>query len=138
MDVTPSLIARIRIGLHGLLMLALLLCLGTAQLHAQSDLGSTRGTVKDESGAAVPGASIEVTSVDSGQVRTAVSDAQGNFSVLSLERGSYKAKATMAGFEQETVSFDLQVSQVKALDFQLKIGAASQSIEVTSAAPLVD
>ena len=138
MRTTQSVSPTFRLCRPLLLMLGLVLCLGTGRLFAQSDLGSIRGTVQDESGAAIPGASVEITSVDSGQVRTAVSDAQGNFSVLSLERGSYKAKATMAGFEAETVSFDLQVSQVKPLDFQLKIGVASQSIEVTSAAPLVD
>ena len=44
-----------------LLMLGLVLCLGTGRLFAQSDLGSIRGTVQDESGAAIPGASIEIT-----------------------------------------------------------------------------
>ena len=118
--------------------LAALLCLAAPCLFAQSDLGSIRGTVQDNTGAALPGTSIDVSSNDNGQTRTVVSDAQGNFSVLSLERGSYKATATAAGFQQETVTFDLQVSQVKSINFQLKVGASSQTIEVTSAAPLVD
>jgi outer membrane receptor protein involved in Fe transport len=127
-----------RPGFVVLAIVTMLLSLAAPSIFAQSDLASIRGTVQDNSGAAVPGASIEITSVDSGATRTTVSDDQGNFSVLSLERGAYKAKATATGFEQETVSFDLQVSQVKALDFALKVGAASISVEVTSAAPLVD
>jgi len=119
-------------------ILAALLFLTVPGLFAQSDLGSIRGTVQDNTGAALPGTSIEVLSNDTGQARTVVSDGQGNFSVLSLPRGSYKATATAAGFQQETVTFDLQVSQVKAINFELKIGAASQTVEVTSAAPLVD
>ncbi len=121
-----------------LALVTMLLTLTAPSLVAQSDLGSIRGTVADATGAVVPGATILVTSTDTGQTRTVTSDAAGNFSVLSLERGAYKANISAGGFEQETVTFDLQVSQVKSINFVLKIGAASNTVEVTSAAPLVD
>ena len=108
------------------------------RLLAQSDLGSIRGTVQDQTGAAITGATIQITNTDTATTRTAVSDAQGGFSVLSLVRGAYKAQVAAKGFEQETVSFDIQVSQVKAINFALKLGASSETVEVTSAAPLVD
>jgi hypothetical protein len=107
-------------------------------LNAQTDTGRVLGTVVDPSGAAVPGAAISLTNTGTGAVSSAVSDAQGAFSVLSLVRGAYRAKVVASGFEQETVNFDLQVSQVKSLNFVLKLGAASETVEVTSAAPLVD
>jgi outer membrane receptor protein involved in Fe transport len=120
-----------------LLVLALSLTV-ISSLSAQTDTGRVLGTVVDPSGAAVPGAAISITNIDTGVVNSTVSDSQGNFSVLSLVRGAYKAKAAAPGFEQETVSFDLQVSQVKSINFVLKLGAASESVEVNSAAPLVD
>lgn len=120
-----------------LLVLALSLT-GISSLSAQTDTGRVLGTVVDPTGAVVPGAAISITNTDTGTVNSAVTDAQGAFSVLSLVRGAYQAKAAASGFEQETVTFDLQVSQVKSINFVLKLGASSESIEVSSAAPLVD
>jgi len=108
------------------------------QLNAQTDTGRIQGSVLDSTGAAVPGATITLTNNDSGAISNAVSDAQGNWEVLSLVRGSYKTQVAASGFSQETVSFDLQVSQVKSINFVLKLGAATETVEVTSAAPLVE
>jgi hypothetical protein len=120
-------------------LLALVLALaGSSSLRAQTDTGRVQGTVVDPTGAAIPGATITITNTDSGTVSSAISDSQGNFSVLSLQRGAYQAKVAVNGFQQETVNFDLQVSQVKPINFVLKVGASSESVEVTSAAPLVD
>jgi len=96
------------------------------------------GTVVDPSGAVVPGVAITLTNTGTGAVNTTTSDVQGNFLVLSLVRGNYTAKAVAKGFEQETVSFELQVSQVKSINFVLKLGASTETVEVTSAAPLLD
>ena len=120
-------------------LLALVIALaGNSSLRAQTDTGRVQGTVVDPTGAAISGATITLTNTDSGAVKSATSDSQGNFSALSLQRGAYQAKVSVNGFEQETVNFDLQVSQVKAINFKLKLGASTESIEVTSAAPLVD
>jgi hypothetical protein len=116
----------------------LLALVSLPQLIAQTDTGRVTGTVVDPSGAAVPGATVTITSVDSNAVSAAVTDDSGNFSVLSLVRGNYKASVVANGFEQETVTFELQVSQVKSLAFQLKLGASTETVEVSSAAPLVD
>jgi hypothetical protein len=111
---------------------------GVVQLNAQSDSGRIQGTVVDPTGAAIPGATITVTNVETGSVKSTVSDGQGSFSFLSLVRGSYSARVQANGFEKETVNFDLQVSQVKVLNFPLKPGGSNETVEVTSAAPLVD
>lgn len=119
-------------------IMAFLLSLTLPQLFAQSDLGSIRGSVQDQTGAAIAGAVVTVTNNQTGATRTVTSDGQGDFSVLSLVRGTYTAKVLAKGFEQETVTFDLQVSQVKALDYVLKPGASTETVTVSSAAPLVD
>ena len=139
MQALPTKPNRLRFRfLSSSLFAAILLCLGIGQAFAQSDLGSIRGTVKDDSGAVIPGAAITITSLETSQTRQTTSDSAGDFSVLSLTRGNYKATATLTGFQQETVTFELQVSQVKGLDFVLKVGSQSQTVEVSAAAPLVD
>jgi len=120
-------------------LLAIVLFLaGATHLSAQTDTGRVQGTVADPTGAVVPGATVSIINRETGSVKSVVSDGQGNFSVLSLVRGAYQAKVAVSGFQQETVNFDLQVSQVKSLNFVLKLGASSTVVEVSSAAPLVE
>jgi outer membrane receptor protein involved in Fe transport len=138
---TQSTLGRLLRRLHRTalsLSILFLSMLGGSRLSAQTDTGRVQGTVLDATGAAIPGATITLTNTDSGGVSSAVSDAQGNWAVLSLVRGSYKAAVVATGFSQETVNFDIQVSQVKSVNFVLKPGAATESVEVTSAAPLVE
>ena len=111
---------------------------GGVRLAAQTDTGRVQGSVVDPSGAVVPGANITITNIDTGAISTTVSDGIGNFSVLSLPRGNYKGEAAEKGFSTQTVNFEIQVSQVKSLDFVLTPGASTETVEVTSAAPLVD
>lgn len=131
-----ALLGRSRI--YVVAVLAFLLSLTLPQLQAQSDSGSIRGNVQDQTGAVVPSATITITNTGTGAVRTVTSDAQGDFSVPSLVRGIYTASISAGGFEKQTVSFDLQVSQVKGLNFVLAPGSSNETVTVTSAAPLVE
>ena len=108
------------------------------RLLAQSDMGSIRGQVQDQTGAAISTASIQVTSVDNGLTRTVAADGTGGFSFEALPRGNYKAKVTAAGFETVVQPFVLQVSQVVNLVFKMKPGQVSESVMVTDASPIVD
>jgi hypothetical protein len=120
-------------------LLAFVLCLtGIARLSAQTDSGRVLGTVVDTTGAVIPGATITITNTGTGATQSTTSDGQGAFSMLSLIRGSYKASAAASGFQSTAVSFELQVSQVKSINFVMTVGSSSQTVEVTSAAPLVD
>jgi len=116
----------------------LLSCLTAARLSAQSDLASIRGTVQDQTGAAIRGASIQLTGVDTGLSRSAVADAAGSFEFEALPRGNYKAAVTPAGFQTAVQPFVLQVSQVTSLAFKLKPGSVKEEVTVTDAAPIVD
>ncbi|MHB1023835.1 MAG: TonB-dependent receptor [Acidobacteriaceae bacterium] len=123
----------------GALGLLLLVTFGLLiQAQAQSDTGRIQGSVTDQQNAAIRGAAITVTNVNTGAVFHATSDGAGNFSVLSLVRGKYKADVTAQGFESQSVTFQLDVSQVQAVNFTLKVGAATTTVEVSSAAPLVN
>ena len=109
-----------------------------ARLFAQSDLASIRGTVQDQTGAAIHDATIQLVNLDTGLAQAAVSDATGNFHFEAVVRGNYKATVTADHFANEAQTFTLNVSQVQALNFQLKPGSASTTIEVTDAAPIID
>ena len=107
-------------------------------MTAQTDTGRVEGTVKDQADAVVPGAIVSITNTATGAVYKATSDTSGNFSVPVLPRGSYQAAVAATGFEVQTANFELTVSQVQSLNFKLKVGAASTTVEVTGAAPLVE
>jgi len=107
-------------------------------LRAQSDTGSIIGTVTDSSGAAVSGATITVINVATNRAVSVESLADGSYSVNALPIGNYKAMATRQAFEVEATTFSLQISEVKQLNFTLKVGSASETVQVTGAAPLVD
>lgn len=115
---------------------ALLLC-GFNRAAAQTDTSRIQGSVTDQTGAALPGATVTLTNLDTADVRTVTSDGAGNFAFAALVRGHYKATVTASGFSSEDQFLTLTVSQVQPLNFQLKPGAVSQSITVTDAAPMV-
>jgi len=118
-------------------LLCLLFSAGT-HLLAQTDTGRIQGSVADQTGALIPGATITVTNTDTNAVQAAVSDGSGSFSIAALQRGNYKAEVKAQGFASQTQNFILAVSQVQALNFKLSAGAADTVVDVTSAAPLVD
>ena len=117
---------------------ALLLFLIVPRAFAQSDLGSIRGSVQDQTGAAIPGATIQLHSTDTGATQTAVADGVGNFHFEALVRGNYQATISANGFETQTQGLTLDVSQILALNFKLNPGAATTTVTVTDAAPIVD
>jgi hypothetical protein len=119
-------------------LMALLVGLTAPSLWAQTDTGSVRGTVADQTGAALPGAGVELVDTDNGFKQDAVTDTTGNFHFEAVVRGNYKITVNASGFESAAQSFPLNVSQVLALNFQLKPGSTSTTVTVTSAAPIVD
>ena len=122
-----------------LIVLALLLSsMGLPRLFAQSDLASIRGSVQDQSGAVIPGISVHLSSTDTGVNWTDVTDASGYFHFEALIRGNYQVKVSAPGFQSVMQSLTLNVSQVQTLNFQLKPGSTTTTVEVTDAAPIVD
>jgi Carboxypeptidase regulatory-like domain/TonB dependent receptor len=119
--------------------MVLLIVMGiTAVAGAQSDTGQVVGNVTDETGAAIPNATITVTNVDNGNVLTATSNGLGEFNVLAVPRGNYAAKVSAQGFASAQQSFSLAVTQVQTLLFKLNAGAVSTTVEVTGQVPLVN
>lgn len=107
-------------------------------LVAQEVTGGITGTVTDPSQAAVPGATITVTNTAQGTAWTSQTNSAGVYNFPRLQAGQYSVKATAQGFATATKpAFDLQMNQVARVDFELKVGAQTQTVEVTGAPPLL-
>src|SRR5690349_24841626 len=94
------------------LLLLLCLVLPSPFLIAQTATGQTNGTVTDQSGAIVPGASVTLSNQATGIERRAVSNNSGFFIFTNAQPGSYTPKAEKAGFKTvQTASYDIRVNQ---------------------------
>lgn len=115
-----------------------LFCAGTLLL-AQTDRADLRGVVKDASGASVPNAHIAVTQIQTNiQVRTLVTDTNGNYEASDLSPTTYRLKADAPGF-RSFIAQDvlLEAGQVRRVDITLEVGAATESITVEAGAALI-
>src|SRR5579885_1386375 len=120
-------------GLVGVVWLA------SVFLQAQVTTGTISGTVKDASGAVLPGAKVTILNEDTGISRTVQTDSAGRYSAPSLSLGSYRVTVTQDGFEtQMRRGITLTVGREAVADVQLAVGAVTQTVEVTGEAPLVE
>jgi hypothetical protein len=119
-----------------LLSLFLLLC---TTLTAQEFRATVSGHVLDSSGAAVPGAKIQATNVDTNETISATSDASGAYSMPFLRPGNYKLTATAQGFKQFIRdNVVLEAAKVAGIDISLEVGAVTDSVEVTAEAAVLE
>jgi outer membrane receptor protein involved in Fe transport len=120
------------------LVLLALLHLSSGSALAQAT-GSIVGTVTDESGAVLPGVTIEVTNVDTSQTRTAVTTEDGIFSVPLLRPGTYQVKGTLQGFKtfvRDGVTVAVESSA--RVDMKLAVGGLEETVTVSADAPLIE
>jgi hypothetical protein len=112
----------------------------TVAAGAQTITGSVSGTVTDPSGAAVKGALVTVTNVDTGVSVSDTSNASGVYNVRFLQIGKYKVSATANGFQAQSFGpFSLEIGQVAKVDVKLTVGSSTASVDVTSSlVPLLD
>jgi len=103
-------------------------------LIAQSTFGSIVGTVKDSAGALVPGATVSLSNAGTSAVRTITTNQAGEYSFLNLNAAKYQITIVAPGFEKiEFADLDLQAREIKRVDADLKLGAASETITVEGA-----
>jgi Carboxypeptidase regulatory-like domain/TonB dependent receptor len=119
-----------------LFLLALLGSFGVTRASAQAVFGSILGTVTDPQGAAVAGATVTITDQNKGTTETATTNDSGNYTVSHLIPDPYTVRVEASGFKS-TEHKDVQVSADTGsrLDLQLQLGATTESVEVTAAAP---
>lgn len=107
-------------------------------LFAQSlTTGDIEGVVKDQSGAMVPGASVTLKSLDTGATQTGTTAQTGEYRFRLLRPGTYQVSATKAGFQKTEQNVEVAVGSVVTVDLNLQLGQATQTVEVSAAAPLI-
>jgi phosphohistidine swiveling domain-containing protein len=105
---------------------------------AQMTRGGISGTVRDQSGGVVPGATVTVTNLDTNAAQTVVSDAQGFFRVAALEAGRYMVATELAGFRKvEQRDIIVRPSLETPVDVQLRPAVVGEEVTVTAESPLV-
>ncbi len=119
------------------LVLILLTSLPAAAL-AQAVYGSIGGSVKDPTGAVLPGVTVTITSVERKTADTAITNESGNFVKERLLPGTYEVKAELAGFKTAVVpAITVGVDAQTPVTFTLAIGAVSEEVMVTGGSPLL-
>jgi hypothetical protein len=105
---------------------------------AQTESARIQGTVTDQAGAAVPGATVSVTETSTNRNIKVQTDENGAFSVLSLSPGNYQIEITQPNFKTIKQEITLQVQQVAVLPFTLEAGGVNEVVTITGDAPLVE
>ncbi len=124
--------------IRGVLLGILALVFAGAPLWAQATAGIS-GTVRDESGAVLPGVTITATQTDTGLVRTTVSNETGSYTLPSLPLGPYRIEATLQGFRTfAQTGVVLQVNSNPVINPTLGLGTVAEEIQVTATAQMVD
>jgi Carboxypeptidase regulatory-like domain/TonB dependent receptor-like, beta-barrel len=111
----------------------------TPLVRAQSFTGAILGTIKDPSGAVMPGVTVSITNVATNLRSEVPSDDQGTFIAPELQPGRYTVEATLPGFKRAVrEGIVLQVQQRVQVDIVMAVGEVSESIEVTANAQLTE
>src|ERR1044071_4741934 len=98
-----SCMKNMRTCLSSLLLLACILCVTPSAFAQGTNLGTIRGRVTDQNGAAVPNASVQVTDQETNISRELTTNDGGEYEVPALKLGTYKVTITMAGFSTQVI-----------------------------------
>jgi hypothetical protein len=125
--------------LYFVALLSAALFASIAPASAQVDTGGIVGTVTDTSGLRIPGATVTVTEESTGLSTTVSSDSDGGYTISPLKLGTYTLKAEKQGFKV-SVQPHIEVTIQSRLEVnpKLEIGAVSESVQVTSTAPILE
>src|SRR6202011_1448580 len=108
-------------------------------LFAQGNFGRILGTVTDQSGAVIPGATVSIIDTQRGLARTLTTDPAGEYNAPTLIPGTYTVRVEAKGFQ--TVNREnvvIEVGKEIRVDLTPRPGEQTQSVTITEAVPLVD
>lgn len=118
-----------RQSISSVVLAAVLVCLLAFPLFA-GITGDLQGTVVDPSGAAVVGAKVTITSVDTGQSRVVTTGSSGEFSAYLLDIGFYQVTIEMSGFKSYTQTAEVRNGEKTRIEASMTIGTVGQSVTV--------
>jgi hypothetical protein len=110
----------------------------SVSMHAQFTDGDIAGTISDPSGAAIVGATVNVTNLQTGHVDTAQTDKIGYYHVAHLPPGAYQVRIEAAGFKVTILNnVPVNASATTPANAKLQVGPARETVEVTEGLALV-
>src|SRR5947207_8076282 len=119
--------------------LAILLLVPAVSARAQFDTGSIVGTVRDMTGAVIPGATVTLTNSATGLSVAKTTDADGNYEFFTVRPGIYLVTAEKSGFALALAeNVQVQVAARLRIDLQMALGQVSERVEVVAASPLLE
>ena len=121
-----------------LLAIALLVVFAAGSAFAQGTTGQLSGTVTDDQGGALPGATVTVTNAATGFTRSVTTDGTGSFSLPGLPVGTYEVKAELSGFSARAGKAVVNVSATTTAEFKMAVAGKTEEITITAEAPLID
>lgn len=120
------------------LIFAFLAFLAVPALRAQTSTGEINGTVTDQSGAAVAGATVTLTNQATKVASRTPTNASGYYVFLNVRPGVYTLSVASKGFKNaEVLAIQIAVNQTMTQNLTLQVGAVTQTVEVTAQAPLL-
>jgi hypothetical protein len=126
-------------AISGIVATLLLVVISSPLSHSQNFSSGLRGTVSDASGAALHGATATLTDEATHQIRTATTDSIGAYAFSELRPSTYTLHIAAAGFSAtDRTHIQLSPQDFLTLDIELAVGAASDSVQVSEEATLVD
>jgi hypothetical protein len=105
---------------------------------AQQTTGTITGRVLDEQKAAVPGATVTAKNESTGFTRNELSDSEGVYRITGLPVGRYVLSIDLSGFQAQTRTVQVSVSETITADFDMRIARVAENVTVTAEIPLVD
>jgi hypothetical protein len=104
-----------------------------------TQVGTIKGRILDESGAGVPGATVEILSANQGLRRSQTTDATGNYTFAALQPGPYMLRASLSGFQSvERTNNIVETGKTTEIDVTMRLAQAAEAVTVTGEVPLVD
>jgi len=119
--------------------MVLVLFVAAVPAFAQLPTGTILGTVKDASGALIPGAAVTAQNLETGASRSTLTNETGAYRLAALPVGHYDLRVELSGFKATTQrGLVLSVGDETVLNFSLEVGTPSQELVVSSEAPIVN
>ena len=118
--------------LSRVLVVAMVVCLGAPSVFGQSFTGQIVGTVKDSTGAVLPGALIAITHLQTNQQLAVTANEHGRYVSVPLDVGEYRVEGTLSGFKRSAKSgITVRIQDTVVVDLVLEVGSLSEEVEVS-------
>jgi hypothetical protein len=131
--------ARFRVVWTSLVFAVALALVAAPTALAQESRGSISGTVKDNSGGALPGVTVTATKKDTNQATSAVTNDVGSFNLLYLQPGIYAVTAELSGFKKTVRdNVEVRVNDRMGIDLTMEIGGIEETVTVLAESPLLE